>query len=171
MARKANVFSFTKVIAEKRADVARVREEVTTLASQADAFAPAFAIVNALAKRGEALGFGKRHRVEPSSFRTWDGQVVNRLIVSICEVVDNLKEGKVPAMIEAAESLGFEVTGSRDYAAEWGAERTFRFELNVNGVEVILRLEAEIKDGSEACKRVQTGTKLEEVATYEIVCA
>ena len=171
MARKANVFSFTRTIAEKREEVARVREEIATLAAQADAFAPAYAIANALAKKAEVIGFAKSMSVRPSTYTRWDGSADNDLFIRFEDTVESMKEGKVPAMIEAAESLGFEVEGSKDFAADYCAYRTFKFGMKINGVNMILRVEAMVKDGSEACRKVQTGVKLEEVAQYEIVCA
>ena len=171
MARKANVFSFTRTIAEKREEVARVREEIATLAAQSDAFAPAYAIANALAKKAETIGFAKSMSVRPSTYIRWDGSADNDLYVRFEDTVESMKEGKVPAMIEAAESLGFEVEGSKDFAADYCAYRTFKFGMKINGVNMILRVEAMVKDGSEACRKVQTGVKLEEVAQYEIVCA
>jgi hypothetical protein len=171
MSRKANVFSFARTIAEKRQEVARVREEITTLAAQSEAFAPAYAIANALAKKAETIEFCKSMYIRPSTYIRWNGEADNELYIRFEDTVESMKEGKVPAMIEAAESLGFVVEGSKDYAAEYCAYRTFKFGLSINGVTVALRLEALVKDGSEACRKVQVGTKLEEVAQYEIQCA
>lgn len=172
MARKANAFSFSNVIAEKRKDMARVRAELAALASQSEAFAPAFAIANTLAKRGAAVGFSDYMRAEPSTYKSeWSGAIDNTLSLRMEHAVDSLKEGAVPAMIEAAMAMGFEAIGTHDYALEWCASRVFRFELTINKVRVSLRLEANIKDGSESCRKVQVGTKLEEVAQYELVCA
>jgi hypothetical protein len=36
---------------------------------------------------------------------------------------------------------------------------------------VNVRFEANINDGSDACRKVQVGTEIKEVAKYEIVCA
>jgi hypothetical protein len=172
MARKANAFSFSSIIAEKRKDMARVRAELAALAGQSEAFAPAFAIANTLAKRGAVVGFSEHLRAEPSTYKsTWSGTVDNTLNIRMEHTVDSLKEGAVPAMIEAAMSMGFEAIGTHDYALEWCASRVFRFEMNINNVRISLRLEANIKDGSEACRKVQVGTKLEEVPQYELVCA
>jgi hypothetical protein len=171
MARKANHFSFTKVIAEKREELARVRVEIAQLADQSEAFAPAFAVANALAKKAEVIGFCKVMRVRPSTYITWRGTVDNDMYIKFEDTVDSLKEGKVPAILEAAEALGFNAIETNDYVRDYCASRTFAFELNLNGVKMHLRIEAAIEDGSESCRKVQTGVKLEEVAQYEIVCA
>jgi hypothetical protein len=74
-------------------------------------------------------------------------------------------------LLEAIGSYGFEAIGSHDYALEYCASRVYRFSATIGSVDVIVRVEANIADGSESCKKVQTGTKLEEVPVYEIQCS
>jgi hypothetical protein len=171
MARKANAFSFTRTIAAKREDLARARLEITQLADQAEAFKPAYAIANAIAVFAATQGFDKYVRATPSVWITWDGKADNKLDVRFEGNVDSLKDGPVPAICEAILGFGLEATSTSDYAANWCASRTFKFEGTFGGVRMDVRFEANINDGSEQCRKVQTGVKLEEVAQYEIVCA
>ena len=171
MARKANAFSFSRTIATKREDLARARVEIAQLADQADAFKPAFAIANAIAKFAATQGFDKYVRATPSVWINWDGTADNKLDVRFEGNVDSLKSGPVPAICEAILAFGLEATSTSDYAANWCASRTFKFEGKCGNVRMDVRFEANINDGSDQCRKVQVGTKLEEVAQYEIVCA
>jgi hypothetical protein len=67
--------------------------------------------------------------------------------------------------------FGLESKYTIDYAEVHGASRTFKFTGKVGGVEVNVRFEANINDGSDQCRKVQVGTEIKEVAKYEIVCA
>lgn len=170
MSRKANVFSFTRTIAEKRADVARARKEVANLADHADAFKPAYAIANAIVGFASAQGFDKHVYATPSVCH-W--RVRNDLCLDVRFEgnVDSLKDGPVPTMCEFILGFGLESEYTFDYAESNGASRVFKFAGKVGSVDVNVRFEANINDGSEACRKVQVGTEIKEVAKYEIVCA
>jgi hypothetical protein len=167
MARKANTFSFARTIAEKRQDIVRARENINALASQADTFAPAYAVANTIAKFCAAQGFGKYVYANPTSWGASD----NGLHISIDDTVTSLREGAIPAILEFAITMGLEATKGRDYADNYCASRSYNFKTKIGGVELTLTIEANIKDGSDACKRVQTGVEIKEIAKYEIVCA
>lgn len=171
MARKASTFSFTRTIAAKREDLARARLEITQLADQSEAFKPAYAIANAIAAFAATQGFDKFVRANPSTWINWDGSVDNRLDVRFEGNVDSLKSGPVPAICEAILGFGLEATSTSDYAADWCASRTFKFEGTFGGVRMDVRFEANVNDGSDQCRKVQVGTEIKEVAKYEIVCA
>ena len=167
MSRKANAFSFARTIADKRQDIVRARETITALASQADTFAPAYAVANTIAKFCAAQGFGKYIYANPTSWGASD----NSLHVSIDDSVTSLRDGAIPAILEFVVSMGLEATKGRDYADSACASRAYNFKTKIGGVELTLTIEANIKEGSESCKRVQTGTEVKEIAKYEIVCA
>jgi hypothetical protein len=171
MARKASTFSFTRTIAAKREDIARARLEITQLADQAEAFKPAYAIANAIAAFAAAQGFDKYVRAYPSVWMNWDGTADNKLDVRFEGNVNSLKEGPVPAICEAILGFGLEATETSDYAADWCASRTFKFEGKLGTVRLDVRFEANVNDGSDQCRKVQVGTEIKEVAKYEIVCA
>ena len=171
MARIAKPVTFSRAITEKRESIAERRNDLKTLEAQADAFVPAYAVVNAIIENAQAIGFSKHFYARPSTWLGWSGNYRNELSVSIEDTVSSLKDGSVPALLEAIGTYGFEAVGSHDYALEHVASRVYRFSATIGSVDVTLRVEANIADGSEACKKVQTGTKLEEVAVYEIVCS
>jgi hypothetical protein len=171
MARKADILSFSKTIAEKRADVARARAEISSLADQSDAFKGAYAIANQIARKANALGFTRWTHATPETRTDWEGAVQNSLLVVVEDWVTSLKDGPVPALCEFVMNQGLEATGSVDWASDCIAERKFKFAGKVGGVDLQVRVIANIKDGSESCRKVVTGTTLKEVNTYEIVCA
>jgi hypothetical protein len=128
-------------------------------------------VVNAVIESAQAIGFAKHFRATPSTWTGWSGKTRNELAVTIEDTATSLKDGAVPALLEAISTFGFEAIGSHDYALEWCASRVYRFTATIGSVDVTVRVEANIADGSESCKKVQTGVKLEEVAQYEIVCS
>jgi hypothetical protein len=170
MARKADIFSFTRTLAAKREEVARIRKDVATLADHSDAFKPAYAIANAIAGFAATLGFDKYVCATPSVYSWSVGDELN-LDVRFEGNVDSLKEGPVPTVCEFIMGFGLESKYTIDYAEANGASRTFKFTGKVGGVDVNVRFEANINDGSDACRKVQVGTEIKEVAKYEIVCA
>ena len=171
MARIAKPVSFARAITEKRESIAERRNDLKTLEAQAQAFTPAYAVVNAIIENAQGIGFSKHFRATPSTWLGWSGNYRNELSVTIEDTVSSLKDGAVPALLEAIGTYGFEPTGSHDYALESVASRVYRFAATIGSVDVTLRVEANIADGSESCKKVQTGVKLEETAVYEIVCS
>lgn len=171
MARIAKPVSFARAITDKREALAEKREDIKSLESQADAFVPAYAVINAIIENAQGIGFAKHFRATPSTWTGWSGNARNELAVTIEDTVSSLKDGAVPALLEAIGTYGFEAVGTHDYAHQFIASRVFRFAATIGSVDVTLRVEANIADGSESCKRVQTGTKLEEVAVYEIQCS
>ena len=171
MARIAKPVSFARAITEKREAIAEKRKDLAELQSQAQAFAPAYAVVNAIIENAQQIGFAKHFRATPSTWTGWSGNTRNELAVTIEDTATSLKDGAVPALLEAIGTFGFEAIGSHDYALEWCASRVYRFTATIGSVDVTVRVEANIADGSESCKKVQTGVKLEEVAQYEIVCS
>jgi hypothetical protein len=170
MARKANVFSFTRTLAGKREDLARARKEVATLADYSEAFKPAYAIANAIAGFAATQGFDKYVSATPSVYAWSSGDDLG-LHVRFEGNVDSLREGPVPAICECVLGFGLDAKDTYDYAETHCASRTFKFAGKVGGVEVTVRFEANINDGSDACRKVQVGTEIKEVAKYEIVCA
>lgn len=171
MARKADLLSFSKTIASKREDVARARAEITQLADQAAEFKAAYAIANLIARKAESLNFGRWTHATPETRTDWEGVAQNSLLLVIEDYVTSLKDGPIPAMCEFVMAQGLEATGSVDWASDCIAERKFKFAGRIGTVDLQVRVIANIKDGSDACRKVVTGTTLREVNTYEIVCA
>ena len=143
---------------------------MANLANHSDAFAPSYAIANAIVGFAATLGFDKHLCATPSVYSWSLGEELN-LDVRFEGNVDSLKEGPVPTMCEFIMSFGLESKYTIDYAESNGASRIFKFAGKVGSVDLNVRFEANINDGSEACRKVQVGTEIKEVAKYEIVCA
>jgi len=171
MARIAKPVSFARAIKEKREALVEKRNELKELEAQAQAFVPAYAVVNAIIENAKSIGFSKYVRATPSTWLGWSGNYRNELNVTIEDTVNSLRDGAVPALLESIGTFGFDVVGTHDYALEYCASRVFRFTATIGTVDVTVRVEANIADGSESCKKVQVGTKLEETAVYEIQCS
>lgn len=95
------------------------------------------------------------------------------LSVSICHKVTSMKEGIAPAFMRSLLEAGFDIEGSKDSASELSASRTFEFKRpsNETMVPVKLTFVAQLENALDAtCRKVQTGTKVMEVPTYELVC-
>ena len=95
------------------------------------------------------------------------------LIVSICHKVTSMKEGIAPAFMRSLLEAGFDIGGSQDAATAFSASRTFEFKRpsNETMVPVKLTFVAQLENAPDAtCRKVQTGTKVMEVPTYELVC-
>ena len=170
MARKADIVSFSKIIAAKREDLARARAEIAELAAQADTFKAAFAIANTIARKAEALDFDRWIHADPDTRTDWEGETRNTLTMVIEDYATSLKDGAVPALCEFVMAQGLEATGSTDWASENFAERKFSFDGRIGQVDLRVRVVANIKEGAASCRKVVTGTTLKEVNTYEIVC-
>lgn len=170
MARKADILSFSKTIASKREDIARARAEIAQLAEQSDAFKAAYAIANTIARKAEALDFARWMHATPETRTDWEGVAQNSLLLVIEDYATSLKDGVVPALCEFVLTQGLDATGSDDWTGEFSAERKFKFAGRVGQVDVQVRVIANVKEGSAACRKVVTGTTLKEVNTYAIVC-
>ena len=78
---------------------------------------------------------------------------------------DSLKTPVVLELLEYLNGLTDNVK-TRDYLAEHLAQREFRFGIG----ETTVNVEINVKSNSESCRKVVTGTKLEEKKTYAFVC-
>lgn len=166
MARKASTISLTNILAKRREDLALARESMKRLQDNAPAFRAAIHVANMVADYAQSIDFTRWSYVNP-----YVGRDVQELDVVLEGYVDSLKEGAVVDMIERAMSCGFEDVGSKDYLSEYASQRSFRFSQVVAGVKIDLKIVANIKEASEACRKVQVGVKLEEVPQYELVCS
>lgn len=168
--RKPALVSMSSFIADRRESLARQRKALADVVEHKDDFAPAYAVVNKLAKVAD--NSGKVYiSAEPEVWEHWDNEKTLTLRASITlQNVESLKDGRVPMMIETAESYGFEFNDTRDWASETYAERTYRSEFKLGKVNIKLSLIADIASDAQACKKVQVGTELKSVPKYEIVC-
>ena len=170
MARKAQLFSLSKVVAKKRDEIAYARREMAQLACATAVFAPAYAVVNQIGRKCEELQFSRWMLVDPEVRESWDGQKSYSMSFVVEDYVDSLKDGVVPQVCEFLLDMGLTATETSDYASEYCAERKFRFTAQVGQVDLRVSVVANVRDSQGSCRKVKTGTKLQEVATYEIVC-
>ncbi len=108
-----------------------------------------------------------------TSIMCWSDTDPVTLIVSICHKVTSMKEGIAPAFMRSVLEAGFDIGGSQDAATALSASRTFEFRRpsNETMVPVKLTFVAQLENAPDAtCRKVQTGTKVVEVPTYELVC-
>ncbi|CAB5220044.1 hypothetical protein UFOVP232_33 [uncultured Caudovirales phage] len=167
MARKANAFSISKIIAGKREDLARARAEIVKLQDNAPRFRGAMHVVNLVADHAQELGFTRWSSAYP--YVNSDGSL--EISVSIEGYADSLKTGVVADICERAMACHFEATESEDYLSEWASQRTFKFTQNIAGVAIRFKVVANVNSASESCRKVQVGSEIKEVAKYELVCA
>jgi len=166
MSRKANAFSLTNIIATRRKNLAAARAEINTLVDKSAEYRAAIHVVNMVADYANEIGF-----TNWSGISAYNGYDTCELNVSLEGTVASLKQGAIVDMIDRAMACGFEAVGTKDYLSAWASQRTFKFTQTIAGILIELKITANISGASETCRKVQVGTKLEEVAQYEIVCA
>ena len=168
--RKPALLSLTAFVATRREEIARQRAALGEVMLNKDAYAAAYAVANVIAKA--AMLDGEAHvNAEPSVWRRYDDTYAKTLRVYITlKGVDSLKEGRVPRVLAVAEANGFEFDRTEDWTGDTYASRTYRATQSIGGVDIRLNVEADIKADAAACRKVQVGTEIKEVAKYAIVC-
>ena len=81
--------------------------------------------------------------------------------------VNGLKEKGLLALIAYLDQL-IGSTNSKDYAAGYGASRTFHFGKWEDDLQVIM--ECDIPEDAKGCRKVAVGEKVETVTQYVIEC-
>ena len=167
MARKSNSFSLAKIIAGKRDDMARARAEIIKLQDNAPMFRGAMHVVNLVADHAKELGFTRWSSAYP--YVNSDGSL--ELSVAIEGYADSLKTGVVADICERAMACHFEAVESEDHLSDWASQRSFKFKQDIAGISIRFKVTANVNEASVACRKVQIGTEIKEVAKYELVCA
>jgi hypothetical protein len=168
MARKPASFSIASHIAERKAELRDARARIKRIENNAGLLKLGFAMVEEVAKRAklhDAFAW-------PNAY-VWAYDAGGAELSASFEVpCTSLKDGPLPDILSKALVLGFEATGSDDAVGELYAERKYRFTKRLSDdVVVKLTIRAAIRDADGAtCRKVQVGTKLEEVAQYQLVC-
>lgn len=95
--------------------------------------------------------------------------------VTIYTKTPTLKKGPAQKARIQARRAGLTPTDATDYTSQYSASRTWKFSQDVTTPDVNVKLQlsiiAELKEGDEAtCRKIQIGTKTEEVPIYKIVC-
>ena len=84
-----------------------------------------------------------------------------------------MKEGIAPAFMRSLLEVGFDVEATKDNISDSTARRTYEFKRpgSETMVAVDLTFNAQLVDSPDAtCRKVQTGTEIKEVPTYQLVC-
>jgi hypothetical protein len=89
-----------------------------------------------------------------------------RVNADITIFTTSLKDRKVASFLSWVESHIAEFRSSSDFATDWTAQRTFSCRSDTLELNVTFSLPL----SGDACSRVQTGTTLKEVPTYELRC-
>lgn len=165
MARKASAFSLSRIVSTRRENLAAARRELNTLQLHAASVRAALHVVNMVADYANDIGFTQWSSVTTCTYSTPE------LHVNLEGTVSSLKQGAIVDIIDRAMACGFEPVGTSDYLNDWASQRTFKFIHGIAGVVVELKVIANIAEASAACRKVQVGTELKEVAKYEIVCS
>ena len=87
--------------------------------------------------------------------------------------VTSMKEGIAPAFMRSLLEAGFDVEATKDTTSSSTARRTFDFKRPGSDrmIAVELTFNASLVDSPDAtCRKVQTGTEIKEVPTYQLVC-
>lgn len=164
MARKSSAFSLSRIVANRRENLANARQELASLQARAAELRAALHVVNMVADYAAEIDFTKWSSVSTYMFDTPE------LCVNLEGTVSSLKQGAIVDIIDRAMACGFEPVGTSDYLNDWASQRTFKFTHDIAGVRIELKVTANIAEASAACRKVQVGTELKEVAKYEIVC-
>lgn len=164
MARKTSAFSLSRIVANRRENLANARQELASLQARAAELRAALHVVNMVADYAAEIDFTKWSSVSTYMFDTPE------LCVNLEGMVSSLKQGPIVDIINRAMACGFEPVGTTDYLNDWASQRTFKFTHSIAGVRIELKVTANIAEASAACRKVQVGTELKEVAKYEIVC-
>ena len=167
MARKPASFSFSSHVRDQRAQLRDARDRITRIEANAGLLKAGFSLVEEVAKRAKLLDAFAWPNAHVWAYDAGDAE----LSASFEVPCTSLKDGPLPDILSKAMLVGFEPTSTDDAVGELYAERKYRFTKRLGGVVVNLTIRAAIQDADGAtCRKVQVGTKLEEVAQYQLVC-
>jgi hypothetical protein len=163
-----NTINTTDLISSRVQSIEYYKRELATLRANQKALTKTTKFLNAVLARYPD--------VNPYAWTNvclWSKAVT--LQVSIIHDVTSMKEGVAPAVMRSLLEAGFDVEKSTDRATDISADRTFEFQRPANAVtgtiQVNISFTAKLVDAPDAtCRKVQTGTEIREVPTYQLVC-
>ena len=166
MARTKSLISVSDFITTRKTELRRMRDDLAQIESQKSWFATGAKICEEVAK------IAKQHDAMQNLYVTpYIGYSYMELDVTFEVPCESLSTGVVPAVLEAAMATGFEPGETDDRLGDYSTTRVYRFKQTVGPLRINLRVRAEVKDGSESCRKVQVGTEVKEVPVYKLVCA
>ena len=156
-----------KLIAERVQSIEYWKQELATLRRNQKAITKTTKHVNTVfARHPEVSAYSWM------SVTTWFERAVT-LHVSVTHEVTSMKEGIAPAFMRSLLEVGFDVEATKDNISDSTARRTYEFKRpgSETMVAVDLTFNAQLVDSPDAtCRKVQTGTEIKEVPTYQLVC-
>lgn len=165
MAKKPATFSVSKIIAEKRDRVASLREDIKRAEQHRGLLqlgAKMCEHVATVAKRHDAFQW-PCHNIYVGYGVEFDA--------SFEVPVSSLKDGPLVDILEAALAAGFAPEETYDSTSAYEGARIYPMKAVIGDLRVTLRIRAVVQDADGAtCRKVQVGTKIEEVPTYQLVC-
>lgn len=96
-----------------------------------------------------------------------------KIQVSITVTTDSMLEGVVPQILKAMLDMECEATASKDIATAEDARRQYTFKRAATDhfLAFTISVDVNIKEtDTGTCKKIQTGTKMVEVAEYKLEC-
>jgi hypothetical protein len=167
MARKPATFSFSSYVASRKAQLREHRKTLASIEANAEWFRVASAVCESVAKVAKLHNACEWANDYPYVYN--DNSL--EFAASFEAPCTSLKEGAIPAILEAALAAGFEATTTDDSVTSYDARRNYRFTQTIGPVVVNLTVRASVKEADGAtCRKVQVGTKIEEVAQFTLVC-
>jgi hypothetical protein len=159
---KRKTLSVSGILSEKADSIKTLRANLAGLKANQDALALALTATAPVQRLADSCWASPE-------FYAWDESVHVSIHCSI--KVDSLKGPEMGAILAAAESIeGLEAKDTKDWVAEDYAQRAFTYRGMVGKCSVRLTIDASLPTDGAACRRVQVGTEIQEVAKYAIVC-
>ena len=165
MAKKPATFSVSKTITEKRERIASLRDDVKRIEENKGLLQLGAKMCEVVAREAQ-----RHDACKWATSNIYVGYGVE--FDAAFEVpVTSLKDGPLTAILETAMAAGFEPEQTYDSASAYEGARVYPMKAVVGDLRVTLRIRAVVQDAEGAtCRKVQVGTKLEEVPTFALVC-
>lgn len=159
----------TEKIFKDRSDAMEYwKKETAILRKHQKAFTRAIKHVNTVFARHTEINAYSWTSVQP-----WMKDAPVTLHMSVTHEVTSMKEGIAPAFMRSLLEAGFDVETTTDTTNALDARRTFVFvrPSSESMVHMKLVFNAQLVDAPDAtCRKVQIGTKMVEVPSYQLVC-
>ena len=162
------VINSATLIAERTLTIDWYKNQLTCLRKNQKALTKTAKHVNTI--------FARHPEIVALSWTTvahWVNENQVTLNIGVTHEVTSMKEGIAPAFMRSLLEAGFDVEATTDTADSQTSQRKFDFKRPGNDqmVAVSLVFNAKLLNAPDAtCRKVQTGMKTVEVATYALVC-
>ena len=144
------------------------KSELTLVRTNQKALTAATKFLNAIIARHPEIAPYAWTRVN-----TWNTAEPVTLCLSTIHEVTSMKVGIIPAFMRSLLEAGFDAVKTSDQTSKGAANRTFEFKRPAKPgiLPIEFSFTAKLVDAPDAtCRKVQTGTEIKEVPTYQLVC-